>query len=342
MKGKKLLIITQVVDYNSRLSFFLDWVKEFAKYYKKIEVICLQKGEYNLPCNVNVNSLGKENNKSKFKLIVNFYNLIISKKYDKVFVHMNPIWVVLGYPIFKLKKADLFLWYTHKAISFKLKIAKIFTKKIFTASKESFSLKHTQKIMTIGHGISENVFHRLNLKKENFIMTVGRITKIKNIEIIIKALKHTNKRLNLKIVGEAITKSDLRYKAFLTKLIKRLNLKEEVEFVGNISQQELNKMYNMSLLSINASPRGGMDKVVLESLFCETPVLVSNITFKSIFKSQFSKYYFREKDYMGLSRKINLITKNKRDIEILKLTKTIKRDFFLKGLIKKIVNEMNR
>jgi hypothetical protein len=57
----KLLIITQKVDINDPiLGFFHRWIEEFAKHCEKITVICLYKGTYNLPNNVKVLSLGKE------------------------------------------------------------------------------------------------------------------------------------------------------------------------------------------------------------------------------------------------------------------------------------------
>ena len=57
----KLLIITQKVDINDDLlGFFHGWIAEFVRQCEQVTVICLQKGEYDLPRNVRVLSLGKE------------------------------------------------------------------------------------------------------------------------------------------------------------------------------------------------------------------------------------------------------------------------------------------
>ena len=62
----RLLIITQKVDKNDPiLGFFHRWIEEFAKHCQSIIVICLQKGEYNLPKNIKILSLGKEKGKKK-------------------------------------------------------------------------------------------------------------------------------------------------------------------------------------------------------------------------------------------------------------------------------------
>ena len=44
------------------------------------------------------------------------------------------------------------LWYSHKAVDLKLRIAEKLVDVIFTAAPESFTLK-TQKKMVVGHGI---------------------------------------------------------------------------------------------------------------------------------------------------------------------------------------------
>ena len=56
----KLLILTQKVDENDDvLGFMHGWIKEFAKHYEKIIVVALGVGQYDLPENVKVLSLGK-------------------------------------------------------------------------------------------------------------------------------------------------------------------------------------------------------------------------------------------------------------------------------------------
>src|SRR3989344_6741688 len=56
----RLLIVTQKVDKNDPvLGFFHRWIEKFAKNFERVTVICLGKGEYNLPANVKVLSLGK-------------------------------------------------------------------------------------------------------------------------------------------------------------------------------------------------------------------------------------------------------------------------------------------
>ena len=95
----KLLIITQVIDKNHPvLGFFHRWVEEFAVHCEHVHVICLQKGVFDLPVNVTVHSLGKEDGVSRATYLLRFYKNIwqLRHEYDSVFVHMNQLYVLLG------------------------------------------------------------------------------------------------------------------------------------------------------------------------------------------------------------------------------------------------------
>ena len=62
-KNMKLLVIAQKVDINDDLlGAFHNWIAGFAMRYEKVTVICLSEGEYDLPSNVKVLNLGKQNN----------------------------------------------------------------------------------------------------------------------------------------------------------------------------------------------------------------------------------------------------------------------------------------
>ena len=105
-------------------------------------------GAHSLPSNVNIHSLGKEKGASRFFKFIKFYWLIfkLRKNYDAVFVHMNPEYVVLGGWLWKIWKKPVYLWYVHKSVTWKLKVANYFVKKIFTANDASCRLSNRKKI----------------------------------------------------------------------------------------------------------------------------------------------------------------------------------------------------
>ena len=78
----KLLIITQKVDKNDQLlGFFIDWIAGFSHKFEEVTVLCLEKGEFNLPENVEVISLGKDNHSC-----IQYYDI---KTRSKIFFLFN-------------------------------------------------------------------------------------------------------------------------------------------------------------------------------------------------------------------------------------------------------------
>jgi len=309
---KKLLIVTQKVNINDPiLGFFHRWIIEFAKHWQTVTIICLEKGEYKLPENVKVLSLGKEKSGSKIGYFLNFYKYLWGerKNYDAVFVHMNPVYVVLGGIFWRLFGKQIALWYTHKSVDLKLRIAEKLVHKIFTASKESFRLK-TKKVEIMGHGIDTDYFKCDSLRNFNRplkILHVGRITKIKNCDTIIKAvdlLKNKNIDSVLTFVGGPVTDDDKKYFEGIKNLIGDLKLQKNIIFAGNVTNEKVKDFYCKTDICINASPTGGMDKAVLEAISCGRLVFLANKTFENILGGYSKDFIFQDFSGVELSKKI--------------------------------------
>ena len=338
----RLLIVTQKVNINDDvLGFFHDWLLEFAKRFEKVTVICLEKGEYNLPENVKVLSLGKEKGNSRLQYIKNFYKYIWQERnnYNQVFVHMNPEYVVLGGLFWRLLNKKISLWYVHKNVDLKLRVAEKLVQNIFTASKESCNLK-SKKIQIVGHGINvDRYICSLGEEKKTDILCVGRISEIKNQKLLIEAvdiLVNQRSLLDLKVVliGGVGSKKDEQYKKGLEEMVKRMGLKENVFLIGSVPNNDISKYYREAKISINLCPTGGMDKVVLESVLSCVPVIVYNKTFKGVLDDKFILENISKRE---LSEKIQEIFEIKKD-EMLDSRNQIKEKFSLVKLVDKIIN----
>jgi len=286
-----LLIVTQKVDENDQLlGFFPEWMMRFSLKFEKITVLCLEKGKFNLPDNLIVKSLGKDCGVSKLKQLSNFYYQIFALRddYDAVFVHMNPIWVILGGPSWYLMRKRIFFWYTHKAITSKLRIAEKFADVIFTASKESFRLK-SKKVIVTGHGIDTELFKpNYELRIMNYelikILSVGRIASVKNYETLVEAgkiLKDRGIKFVVMIVGEAPLSKDKDYERNIKGKIREFGLDDCFNFVGRVSHGDLPDYYRSNDMFIHLSKTGSLDKTILEAMACGMRVLSSNDASKS-------------------------------------------------------------
>ena len=278
----KLLIITQVVDSKDPiLGFFVRWIEEFAKHVERVEVICLREGlspvgddeaSHNLPSNVRVHSLGKEKGVSRVKYVLNFYRHIwrLRHDYDAVFVHMNPEYVILGGPLWRLWGKKITLWYTHKSVNVKLRLAMLMSRAIFTASKESFRL-HTKKLRVMGHGIDVDFFSPdQKVVRGTAVLSAGRLSPTKRHDLVIQAAEHFPNEV--RIVGEGPEKQHLEV------LAANLSLGSRVHFLGAHTQEELREEYRRAGVFVHVSETGSLDKGVLEALAGGWPVVTTSTT----------------------------------------------------------------
>jgi len=323
----KLLIITQKVDIeDDNLGFFHRWLEKFAEKVEKLYVICLWEGKHSLPENVKVYSLGKEKGYSKLRQFFCFQKFLLKhiRGVNGVFIHMCPIYVILAWPLAKIFRKKLVLWYIHRSVNWKLKLAEKWVNKILTASPESCQLKNRKKIEVVGHGIDSKLFKplSLNLKPPSSdifkILFVGRISPIKDLETLIKAIdilvhQKNIKNIAVQIIGKPSLEAGEKYFKKLKTLIEEKRLKEYIQFLGTVRHQEIISFYQKSDVLVNLSPTGGMDKAVLEAMACGTLVLVCNQSFKKDFGKYADKLIFQEKDPQGLAVKIIDLRDAKKD-----------------------------
>ena len=271
----KLLITTQTMDERDPvLGFFVRWIEEFAKHVGHIEVICLTEGTYKLPANVCVHSLGKEKGVSRVKYILNFYRYIwrLRHDYDTVFVHMNPEYVVLGGFFWRLWNKRIALWYTHKSVDLKLRVAAHMADIILTASKESFRLA-SKNVRVMGHGIDTDFFSPdTQVVRGDWILSVGRLMKSKRHDLAIQKAKQDGRAL--RIAGEGPERTSLGV------LASELNVK--AQFLGALTQTQLRDEYRTAAYFIHTSETGSLDKVVLEALACGLPVRTNDPALKAL------------------------------------------------------------
>ncbi len=282
----KLLILTQKIDVNDPiLGFFHRWVEEFSKNFEQITVICLQKGEYNLPQNTKILSLGKENFRlfQKFKYLFNFWKYIWQerKTYDFVFVHMNQEYVLLGGIFWKLFGKKIYIWRNHHAGSFLTDVAVAFCEKVFCTSKYSYTAKY-KKTVLMPVGIDTNKFIKLESSKvnkiRNSILFIGRISPSKNIHLFIEALgilKDEGISFTANIYGDA-SPDDILYFEKLTLRARELGLEDILKFQKGVPNHRTPEIYNSHEIFVNLSSSGMYDKTIFEAMACGGLVLASN------------------------------------------------------------------
>lgn len=315
----KLLILTQKVDINDDLlGFFHGWLEKLAEKVEKISVVALYVGQYNLPANVKVFSLGKTMDRKgcrvfeRLKYLWNFYKYIwkLRKDYDGVFVHMNVEYVLLAGWLWRLLGKKIVLWYAHYLVDWRLKLAVFFSHQVVVSTAFACEIK-SSKLKIIGQGIDVGKFkfQTSNLKNndEFHILYLGRISRIKNIDILIRAFTRLTKNytnLFLDIVGMP-TSVDEDYSKEIHDLIKQQNIAERVKWWGGVPNYKAVEFYNRADLYVNLTRTGSFDKTSLEAMACETPSLICNKAFYEYFDENLQrKMIFEEGSEENLTQKI--------------------------------------
>lgn len=317
----KLLITTQKVDKNDDiLGFMHGWIIELAKHCESIIVICLQKGEHDLPKNVKVLSLGKEqifnsdnsylehsDRIRRFGLyLFRFYKYIWQERenYDKVFVHMNKEYVVFGGLPWRLCGKKIVLWYNHAVGNWITRLAMALADQVLYTSPFSFTAK-SKKSIEMPVGINTEHFRKISDtdKKGNSILYIGRISPVKKIETLISVMELLDKKgINFKlyIYGEP-TEADKVYFINIKNQAKRMEDKGKICFCGSVPNIKSPQIYNKYQVVVNLTQSGSFDKTILEAMACETPVIVSNQSLKDVLPKEL---LFKENDAENLAEKI--------------------------------------
>ena len=106
---------------------------------------------------------------------------------------------------------------------------------------------------------------------ERFILNVGSIEERKNLLNIVKAINGTE--IPLVVVGKKT-----KYFVKVQKYLKKNKIENQVQFLENVSMEELAAIYKLADIFVYPSFFEGFGIPVIEALFSKTPVITSNLS----------------------------------------------------------------
>ena len=146
----------------------------------------------------------------------------------------------------------------------------------------------------------------LDEEKENIVLSLGRVTKEKGIDILLYAWKEVEKEIKnwkLQIVGEGKDKEDFQ------KLALKLNLKN-VEFINGTT--DVKPYYKKAKIFVIPSLFEGMPMTILEAMACKSCVVSSKTAGgKKLIKHKERGLLFEISNYKQLSEQILMLINNK-------------------------------
>lgn len=133
------------------------------------------------------------------------------------------------------------------------------------------------KIRYIPNGVDTANIQNLNTHTQlehPCILYVGRLVKIKAVDILIKAIpiiKNLIKDITLYIIGSGHEEGKLR------SIVNELNIEKNVTFLGFIPQYEIYPYYRSTDVFVNPHKDGAFSLTTIEALACGTAVITSNV-----------------------------------------------------------------
>lgn len=281
------------------LGFTTTWVNAIARRVNRVVVITMHAGLIDVESNVTVLSVGRERGYSEPRRLFRFYRLLQSvvrrESIDVCFAHMMPLFAVLGWPLLRVRGIPIVMWYAHGHIPPMVRMATILVDRVVASGATGFPLK-TEKLRLIGQGIDVERFAPEadgGLREGGgrlVLVTIGRISRVKSLDVVIRALHRAvpaarlgGVDLILKIYGRPLTEADEDHATALHALVAELGVGESVRFMDAVPFSKVHEVLRDSDVFVNASDTDSLDKAVLEAMSCGVPVLTSNVAFEKVF-----------------------------------------------------------
>lgn len=269
----KLLFITQKL--HEQDAFTILWVEAWQRRGYDVSVVCLEwkphaamaaLGRTQAP-DFAVRSLGKENGASRFMQVARFLGLIAFLRYDRVFIHMTPVWGGIGAPVWLVRRTPVYLWYTHYKMQWGLKLLGWYGKRMFAATPQSLpQYEGNPKKVIVGHGIDLSYWPpRPNACTDpKKLLVVHRLARSKRLEIILHAMAILPPAYTLDIYG---IEAEPDYAVEMLQLTRSLHLGDRVTFRGTTPSHTLPDIYRSHRLILNMASET-IDKTMLEAMTC--------------------------------------------------------------------------
>lgn len=240
--------------------------------------------------------------KQTFKAYRQIEELLEQENYDVIHCHTPIAGAIVRFACRKLRKKGLKVIYTTHGLAFNgccaskeriiyktiENICSRYTDAIITINNEdyeSMKLMHCSKVFKInGVGVDIDKYSQVNVNVEKYreamgikkneivILAVGEISRRKNIQIVIKALKIlNNKKYKLLICGKTMTGNETYIQ--LTELIKNTGV--NAEFVGY--RHDIPELLHCAQMLVLPSLREGLGLAGIQALAAGIPVIGSDV-----------------------------------------------------------------
>jgi glycosyltransferase involved in cell wall biosynthesis len=282
----KLVFVTQEVDADHPvLAQTVDLVGALAERVDELAILA-RRIESPLPANVEGRTFDAT---SRSRRVIDFERGLAGSlaRADAVIVHMVPEFAALAFPLSRLQRVPVLIWYTHWNASRTLRLATRLVDVALSVDARSFPIA-SPKVRAIGHAIDVERFDGPPVSLHDGplrILAFGRTARWKGLTTLLDAVASLG-GVELAICGPSLTPDEHAHRAELESRIRtdprlagRARLREPVP------RHEVQAMLAWSdVVASPNEPRSGatQDKAVFEAAACRRPVVSTNDAFASL------------------------------------------------------------
>ena len=157
-----------------------------------------------------------------------------------------------------------------------ISVANEYEQKIFSSLNKKSRIEIIRNGVNLKKLVSKHNFKEKYQINSNFILFVGRFSKSKGIETLINAFSIVKNELKDTDIHLVIMGVDFGYQAEMEKLIKKLNLSEEIKVIKNPPRDDVISAYGESEFLVLPSQWELSPLVPLESFAFKKPVISTN------------------------------------------------------------------
>ena len=179
-------------------------------------------------------------------------------------------------------------------------------------------------ISVVAPGVDLNTFtsidrkqalRRIGYEGTRLILFVGRLERLKGIEVALRAMALLNDRTNsdvrMLVLGEDSRDSDESEKERLKALALRLGVRDRIDFGGSVPHDDLPNYYSAAEVCVMPSYSESFGLVGLEAQACGCPVVASNVSgLRSVVRDEVTGYLIDGDDAATYAERIGRLLAN--------------------------------
>ena len=209
-------------------------------------------------------------------------------------------------------------WITRKTVEICVKKAShviTATPEIKNKAEEYFKIPKAKiKIIPLGFKVRSVLVNNegrseVNLDAPLKLVSIGRLVKRKNYQLLLaalKILKKKNIKVSLKILSNGPLLAELKEK------IVKLELEDQVEFLGTVSEAEKFRELFKADVYVSSAAHEGFGLVFLEAMHAGLPIIASDNGGQTYFlKEKENALFFKNNDADDLAEKIDFLNNNR-------------------------------